>query len=80
MFAVDQNIPIAPKKSSPRPNAKCWRYPFDRMEVGDSFFLPPRKDGVLPNVNAAAKQWGDKRGRKFSVRSVDGGVRVWRVK
>jgi hypothetical protein len=53
------------------------KYPFDRMAIGDSFFVPATdlpKSG--PNVlNAAARQ----RGMRASVREEGDGYRCWRV-
>lgn len=50
-------------------------YPFKAMEVGDSFFVPnPKK-----SIRAMASIAGTRHGRKFLVRSIEGGVRVWRV-
>lgn len=80
MYALESNIPVAPKKYAPRPNRKCWRYPFHTMEIGDSFFIAPDRYGELPRVAQAAGAWGKPKGRKFTTRTVDGGIRVWRIK
>lgn len=51
-------------------------YPFPDMEVGQSFFVP----GGTPNTtNGSMQRWQKALGRKFTARSVDGGVRVWRI-
>lgn len=51
-------------------------YPWTRMDVGDSFFVPNGKQSIISNCAGAAK----KRGRgTFTTRAVDGGVRVWRI-
>jgi len=67
------------EKGVPQPDAKTGKYPFRQMEVGDSFFAPLGSSDPNPfNTYATAKRIKD--GRKYSVRRVDGGIRVWRVK
>lgn len=65
MLQVEKNVPL-PKK-----------YPFDEMEVGDSFEL---LDTMKRNtVNIAARRYGDKTGKKFVVRTKDKKLRCWRL-
>jgi len=65
MFQIEKNVPL-PKK-----------YPFDEMEVGDSFEL---LDTMKRNtVNIAARRYGDKTGKKFVVRTKDKKLRCWRL-
>lgn len=52
------------------------RYPWSRMEVGDSFLIPA---GDKRKVAGAASHAGRRLGKKFIVRAVDDGVRVWRA-
>jgi hypothetical protein len=52
------------------------RYPFAGMEVGESFFVP---DGDVKKLSNHACRYGKKSGRRYCVRKVEGGVRVWRV-
>lgn len=53
-------------------------YPFEQMEVGDSFAVPA---GIKrQTVNIAALRWSRKHGGKFSVRVMpDRSFRCWRV-
>ena len=55
-------------------------YPFEEMEVGDSFFIPceDRKEANRRAANArnASYRYVE---RKYMARLVDGGVRVWRT-
>jgi hypothetical protein len=70
-YKIEKGIEI-----SRRGNARI--YPFDQLEPGDSFFVPGAAHAKLSGpTNYARKRWPD---RKFAVRSVDGGIRVWRVK
>jgi len=69
-FKVEKNIPM------PQGRAGSAKYPFDKLEVGDSFFIP----GVKGREFAGTAYSNGKRNRmKFSVRSVAGGCRCWRV-
>lgn len=58
------------------------KYPWREMDVGDSFFVP---DVTGVKLSAAASAYTircrstGKPVPKFSVRNVDGGVRVWRT-
>lgn len=57
-----------------------WIFPFQGMEVGDSFFIPTvRPAALIYIVDSRAKVYGIKV-KAFTV-SKDGhlGVRVWRV-
>lgn len=72
MFEIEKNIPI--------PNPEVGRnrlYPFDDLEIGDSFFVPNK---TRHDFSGPLHQASQRTKFKFSVRSVDGGVRIWRVK
>ena len=88
---IKRNVPI-PKAIRP-PGKGRRKYPFDSMDVGDSFFLPGREKNTLSNH---ASTVGRKMGRKFSTRlcwmqeTIDGwelcpdgmgtlGIGVWRT-
>lgn len=49
------------------------------MEVGDSLFAAGKKGS---NVSATGRVVGErmKDGRKYTIRTVEGGVRIWRIK
>ncbi len=62
------------EKGVPPPETHTSKYPFKSMAVGDSFFAP---GGSRLAIGAyAAKALGKS---NYTVRSVDGGVRVWRL-
>lgn len=63
---VDKDVPI-PK-----------RYPFEQMEVGDSFAVP---EGInRTRVSVAAMRYGREHKMKFTVRQMpDRSLRCWRV-
>ena len=50
------------------------KYPWAEMKVGDSFFVPVK---VPSDINITGARLNT--GFKFVRRTVDGGVRVWRV-
>lgn len=68
---VEKNIPMPPSRKS------VEAYPWAEMLAGDSFFAAGQKQS---NMSSMASVQGRKRGWKFVTRSVEGGVRVWRVK
>lgn len=59
------------------------KYPFASMEVGDSFLTAAEEDDMVRvksrMSNACAQAQKKLEGYKFSVRQVEGGVRVWRI-
>lgn len=68
MIKIDKGIPM-PQISK--------KMPYKDMEVGDSFFVPGMTAKKVGSNLAYAKE---KTGFQFTSRTVDGGVRVWRIK
>lgn len=68
MIKIDKDIPLPSDK---------WmkKYPFEDMEVGDSFLV---RDQPRQHMSEHASRIGKKLGRRFMVRTVPEGVRVWR--
>ncbi len=52
-------------------------YPFNKMAVGDSFLAPKDKTNSVASI---CSRLGKKTGKSFVWRTVDGFIRVWRVK
>jgi hypothetical protein len=76
-FVIERGVPV-PAAASGRPR----KYPFAEMRKGDSFLVAfndetPAKLRAL--LATAANMWARKSGGKFTVRTLDTGVRVWRV-
>ena len=65
---IESGVPIPPKPG----------YPFKQLKVGESFFLDESSNERILRIQAAST--GTRLGRKFSVRKVEGGFRIWRVK
>lgn len=72
-------MPIEIEKDVPLPTLRADRnrYPFAEMAVGDSFLVSGERS---PQKASSACVWTAKKdGRKYVSRTVEGGVRVWRV-
>lgn len=55
------------------------RFPFSKMEVGDSFAVPADIKKTI--ISTSASVYGRRNGKKFSVRKdALGQLRCWRVK
>lgn len=68
---VDKGLPIPGHNGGRRAF-----YPWNNMNVGDSFFVQNIK---IKSVTGAASSYGRNHGMRFTARTVEGGVRVWRV-
>lgn len=71
-FKIEKNVPPA-KRFVHR------IYPFDVMEIGDSFYAHAHLT-PLEKLRPAASYYGKRHNKKFSVYRVDGGFRCWRIK
>lgn len=77
-YKVDKGIPMERKKHV------FARFPFDKMKIGDSFFVPKEDqnpEGVGASIYSAANSYNRFHGTKIrvSTRKQEGGVRVWRI-
>ena len=78
-FKIEKNIAVPPM-----PNRGPYNiYPWKEMEVGDSFLLVPKDGeslrGLMRRINPQALNAKKRLGRTFTCRTVENGVRVWRV-
>lgn len=74
MIKIEKQIPI-PRKS----HAIGFRkYPFDSMEVGDSFFAFISVQSLSTCANNYVKSIGNF--KRFTTRKQNNGARVWRIK
>lgn len=72
-YELEDDVPLPPK-------AAQERYPWSQMEVGQSFMVEsddPKK--AMERVRGAASNRARKHGETFALRTVEGGVRVWRI-
>lgn len=75
-FTIEKGVPLPIHWGRGAPA----KYPFNSMEVGDSFFVA----GGTRERNAlrTAASWAGKRAtprKRYAIRKVDGGYRCWRV-
>jgi hypothetical protein len=70
VYLVEKGLPV------PGPTMPC-KYPWDQMEVGDSFFV---EGGSVTTLGASAYSAAKRLGWKFTTRTVPGGARSWRIK
>ncbi len=69
---IDKNVPI-PKSGK----GTGFKYPLGEMKVGDSFFV---RDIKIETVSSSVSLYKKKSpGKNFTVRTIEGGVRVWRT-
>ena len=77
MTKIDKNIPV--------PISTTRKYPFADMQIGDSFFVALEDDNKTTHSIAASLHSSVKtikkviKDFKITVRSVESGVRCWRV-
>lgn len=78
IFVVEKSIPLPSVRGG-----KTTLFPFEQMEIGDSFFVK-ETEYKKHTVASAAHTFGKHNKRTFAVRMVKGdgisGTRVWRVK
>lgn len=72
------------ERGLPIPKAKRSKYPLDRLEVGDSFLVPvppgESADKIKARVATAIQDFKDHDPyRRFTLRRVEDGIRVWTV-
>jgi len=72
--------PYAIDKGIPAPTGTLLdRFPFAKMEIGDSFFVPKADASDSTVRQYTARYLKEKPGVAYKVGTVEGGVRVWRV-
>jgi len=77
MFEVEEGI-----KVPARGPGQKMKYPWNKMEIGDSFLVKASTDSrlkVQQCITACAGSYGKRHGMKFASRQVEDGVRVWRI-
>lgn len=69
MYEIAKDVPLPETR-------KRHNYPYEDMQVGESFWV---KDGNMNALCNSNRIKGKKLGRKFVCRKENDGVRVWRV-
>ena len=71
MFEIEKNVPIPSQINGKQ------IYPFDKMEIGDSFVFEKE---FMNKVHYAKSQYGRRNEKKFALRRIsDGRYRCWRI-
>jgi hypothetical protein len=86
-FKIETGIPIPEIQ---RGGFRTETYPFQQLEVGQSFFVPGTTEKPNPakslasTVSSATRRYGKTDGRKFTIRTAEEngvkGARIWREK
>lgn len=76
MYKIEKNIPIATKQLPPRA-----KYPFAKLEIGDSFLVKPSDRKTYVNLYQAIQRCKRQSPPplKFITRRTENGIRCWRV-
>lgn len=75
-FKIDKGVEIPGRPANGRGRKAI--YPWEEMEVGDSFFI--EYEGDKRRQYASIAGHASKRyGKKFTARTFDNGVRIWRI-
>lgn len=67
---IEKGIPV------PKVGDAMRKFPFDQMEVGDSFLINGAEPG---KVSGAAYHYGRTHQKKFSIQKTEDGHRCWRI-
>jgi hypothetical protein len=74
MFEIEKDIPLVGRN-------KSRKFPLGQMEIGDSFVIPCEADEDIHRARQVASCANQRyKDKKFASRTVDGGIRVWRIK
>lgn len=77
-YKIDKGIAMERKREA------STRFPFNKMKIGDSFFIPDTDQApgtVSSSVYSAANSYNRTHNTKIrvAIRKTEGGVRVWRI-
>ena len=74
-YVIERGIPIPPD-TEPAGNE---RYPLRRLKLGDIFFVPRLSPSAAIMKQLTIRSLSQRYGVPVEMRTVDGGLRVWRV-
>jgi len=77
-YEVSSDHPL-PDGLTHRGRGRPSKFPLQKLEIGQSFFVPCSTPADKNAVSVSARYFAQKLKRKFTTRSVDGGMRVWRI-
>jgi len=70
---IDKGIPLPARKG------RAKKYPFDQMDIGDSFLVPVGATKSDSSIYSSMSQAKKRLNINLTCARVDGGVRVWRI-
>lgn len=73
-FKIEKGVPVPEKLAK-----GMKKYPFDQLEVGDSFFVPMADNASPSSLFSAIAQARKRLNINLFSAKVDGGRRVWRT-
>lgn len=77
-FKIEKNIELPERYKKAHK-----KYPLEEMDVTDSFFIPYKDEHqrtVQSRVSASITKYAKETNTKFTIRSLEEGIRVWRIK
>lgn len=81
MYKIETGIPIPAKMG--RPPAPKALYPFADLQPGQSFFVKKTSTKLAKKcsrtLSVLSSQYAKRLQRRFTIRTLENGVRVWRV-
>lgn len=72
-YRISKNVPVP---------ERCPKFPWRKMEIGDSFFVPEKSAGIYGSrVSISAANFKRRCAKPFNttIRRVKGGYRAWRI-
>ena len=75
-YVVETGIAIPPIKRPMKVKGRETVYPWRKVKVGQSFHVPGAKIEAMASLASA---YGKRHDMKFTCRTMDGGVRVFRI-
>lgn len=72
-FEIRKDVP-----QPPRTRKRPLKYPWDKMEIGDSIFLESDDFNKREAVRCSAYIYGKRHGKTFESRVTANGIGVWR--
>jgi hypothetical protein len=81
MYIIEENIPIPLFRAHKRKSGETW--PLPELKPGQSFVVPDLEVAFSKHpksyVSASVSVFAKRTKRKFTVRRIDNGYRIWRL-
>lgn len=76
---IESNIPIPAGKGATGKTGRPAKYPWAKMQIGDSFWVSPDQMPASGQAGISVRAVGALGAGNFRTRKENGGVRVWRL-